>query len=126
MGQLTSRKGYPVTFGAPKDVREKGGSAAQGTIIDDVWVDASINESPPHIKPCHAGPECWGDYSFCVQLIKWGDGSHSIRLAYYRRRCGEDSWKYASQMTVTDDWRTIKTLLERTLAKTTWFQDNPV
>jgi hypothetical protein len=28
-------------------------------------------------------------------------------------------------MTVNSDWETIKALLERTLAKTSWFQDPP-
>ena len=45
-----------------------------------------------------------------------------IRLAYYRRRCGEDFWEFASQMTVTAEPPIIKALLVRTLAKKTWFQ----
>jgi putative SOS response-associated peptidase YedK len=64
----------------------------------------------------------------CAQLIQWKDGHDndkpgepSVRLAYYRRRCGEDWWEYASQMTVTADCATVKTLLEVTLAKTKWF-----
>jgi hypothetical protein len=47
------------------------------------------------------------------------------RLAYYRRRCGEDFWEYASQMTVNAEWKTIKAFLENTLAKTEWFRDDP-
>jgi hypothetical protein len=35
-----------------------------------------------------------------------------IRLAYYRRRTGEDWWEYASQMTVCSDVATIKTLIK--------------
>jgi hypothetical protein len=76
--------------------------------------------------PCKYASECWGDYSFCGQLIKWNDNTHSIRLAYYRRRCGDDCWEYASQMTVNAEWQIIKPLLERTLAKKSWFQEPPL
>lgn len=119
---LTSRKGKPVEFGAPKDVGEKGGTPDHGTIVDEVWATPEINTRPTR----QAGnKDDWGDYSFCAQLIKWTNGSHTIRLAYYRRRAGEDWWEFASQMTVNTDWRTIKALLEKTLAKTGWFSDNP-
>ncbi len=99
-----------------------------GKIVDEVWADDTLNLSPLHPQPCQRGPHCWGDYSFCAQLIRWNDGhhdyehsDHSIRLAYYRRRCGEDWWEYASQMTVTSECGEIKKLLEVTLAKTKWF-----
>jgi len=121
-GNLTSRIGARVTFGTPKDVGAKGGTPGYGTIIDEVWATPEVNTSPPR----QAGSkDDWGDYSFCAQLIKWTDSSYSIRLAYYRRRAGQDWWEFASQMTVNSDWRTIKALLERTLAKTGWFSDNP-
>jgi len=64
---------------------------------------------------------CWGDYAFCAQLIAWDNGWRSIRLAYYRRICGQKKWLYASQMTVDSFPPTIKTLLEKTLAKGHWF-----
>lgn len=124
-GQLSSRIGCEVNFSAPKDVHAKGGVAVKGTIVDEVWVNESINNDAVHSAPCSRGSHCWGDYSFCGQLIKWGDGQHTIRLAYYRRRCGEDFWEYASQMTVNDSWQTMKSLMEKTLAKDTWFQENP-
>jgi hypothetical protein len=127
-GPLPSRIGQPVRFGAPKDVHIKQGAAATGKIVDEVWADAPVNSSPPHTQPCRQGGHCWGDYSFCAQLIRWNEGhdndiggDHSVRLAYYRRRCGEDWWEYASQMTVTAECDTVKTLLEVTLAKTKWF-----
>jgi hypothetical protein len=122
-GKLTSRIGRSTRFGAPQDVKEKGGKEGYGAIIDEVWADETVNDSEPHQKPCRRGKECWGDYSFCSQLIEWADGTRSIRLAYYRRRCGEDYWEYASQTTVNSEWQTIKTLLEKTLAKTQWFND---
>jgi hypothetical protein len=121
-GELTSRIGRRVRFGAPKDVLQRGGKAGYGTIIDEVWANPEINKSPPR-PPSFEKP--WGDYSFCSQLIKWDDGGYSIRLAYYRRRPGEDWWEYAAQMTVTSEWDTIKALLEKTLAKEKWFKDNP-
>ena len=121
-GNLTARIGKIVNFTAPKDVRDKGGSPACGTIVDEVWATPEINTSPARQAQ---NKDDWGDYSFCAQLIKWGENDHSIRLAYYRRRAGEDWWEFASQMTVNSDWRTIKTLLERTLVKTGWFSDNP-
>lgn len=120
-GKLTSRIGRPVRFGAPQDVHGKGGVAGQGTIVDEAWVDTSLNETGPHPQPCDE--HCWGDYSFCSQLIKWSDGAPDmIRLAYYRRRCGEDFWEYASQMTVTAEPTIVKTLCEKTLAKEDWFR----
>lgn len=125
-GRLTSRIDCAVTFGAPKDVDAKGGRGSRGVIVDEVWADESLNSRDAHLNPCPIGINCWGDYSFCSQLIKWTDGTHTIRLAYYRRRCGEDFWEYASQMTVNDTWETIKSLLEKTLGKKTWFQKNPV
>lgn len=128
MSGLTSRIGRPVRFGAPLDVHNKGGPPSEGVIIDEVWVDPDHNESAAHSQPCDNGVNCWGDYSFCSQLIKWSNGNphtHSIRLAYYRRRCGEDWWEFASQTTVVSDPQTVKTLCERTLAKETWFQDEP-
>jgi len=120
--ELTSRIGRRVRYGRPKDVQQAGGKAASGTIIDEVWADPEINK-----KPSRPGRDSndWGDYSFCSQLIKWDDGWYSIRLAYYRRRCGEDRWRFASQMTVSSEWDTIKALLEKTLAKENWFKDNP-
>jgi hypothetical protein len=125
-GRLTSRIGRPVRYSAPKDVHEKGGQAAHGIIVDEIWVDPQKNDSPPR-KPNH--PHDWGDYSFCAQLIKWNgpmvDGEHSIRLGYYRRRCGEDWWEFAGQTTVSAEWQTIKVLCEKTLSKIWWFQDKP-
>jgi len=79
-----------------------------------------MNKSPP--RPANAADD-WGDYSFCSQLIKWDSGEYSIRLAYYRRRIGEDWWEFASQTTVSSDWRTIKELLGLTLAKKSWFRE---
>src|SRR5689334_9714492 len=122
-GILSSRIGRSVNFGSPQDVHQQGGRPASGTIIDEVWADPDMNISPMHCQPCEHGNDCWGDYSFCGQLIEWNDGTYSIRLAYYRRRCKEDWWEYASQMTVNAPWQIIKSLLERTLAKTTWFQE---
>jgi hypothetical protein len=121
-GPLTSRIGCTVRFSAPKDVEAKGGSAGYGVIVDEMWADLDINSSPPR-EAKHNGD--WGDYSFCAQLIKWDGEDYTIRLAYYRRRTGEDFWEFASQMTVNSDWYTVKTLLEKTLSKTEWFRDDP-
>jgi len=100
-GQLRSRVGRRVCFGAPKDVAAKSGGAALGVVMDEAWADKRINIASPHQQPCKKGRHCWGDYSFCSQLIEWDepteDGLHSIRLAYYRRRCGEDWWEFAGQ-----------------------------
>jgi hypothetical protein len=121
-GSLTSRIGRPVRFGAPKDVYAKGGQASFGEIVDEVWAKPSENKLPPR-KPKHKND--WGDYSFCSQLIKWDENDFSIRLAYYRRRAGEDSWEFAAQTTPNGDPKIIKALLERTLAKKRWFKGNP-
>lgn len=120
-GILTSRIGCKVRFGAPKDVEKKGGKPGYGTIVDEVWADPKINTSPPRVANSNGD---WGDYSFCAQLIKWAEKEYSIRLAYYRRRAGENHWEYASQMTVNSDWLTIKKLLDVTLSKNGWFKDD--
>ena len=117
-GKLTSRIGTPVRFGVPKDVGQKGGTVRHGTIVDEVWADPELNTSPPRQS---TGVNDWGDYSFCAQLIQWDGGAQLIRLAYYRRRASQDHWEFASQMTVTAKSRTIKSLMEKTLAKTNWF-----
>jgi len=122
-GELTSRIGSSVRFNTPKDVRERGGTPVCGKVVDEVWVTPEINRTHPRPP---TGKEDWGDYSFCAQLIKWNDGTHSIRLAYYRRRAGEDFWEFASQTTVVSDWRTIKTLCEKTLGKANWFLNKPI
>lgn len=122
-GELTSRVGRRVSFGAPRDVARAGGKGGSGTVVDEVWATPEINMSAPRRAE---SAEDWGDYSFCAQLIRWDGGDHSIRLAYYRRRAGEDWWEFASQTTVNSGWRTIKLLLSRTLAKEGWFRDAPV
>lgn len=124
-GNLSTRIGRRVRFGAPKDVAAKNGGAALGTIIDEVWADKRINSLPPHRHPCKRGSYCWGDYSFCSQLIQWDepseDGEISIRLAYFRRRCGENCWEFAGQTTVTSYPQNIRQLLKATLKKD-WFK----
>jgi hypothetical protein len=101
------------------------GFGRKGKIVDEVWVDPWLDETPVHPPGCTGIPDgdgqCWGDYAFCAQLIEWDYGKRSIRLAYYRRRCGELNWQYASQMTVDFYPETIKVLLENTLAKSDWF-----
>jgi hypothetical protein len=119
-GNLTSRIGRKVAFGAPRDVRQKGGPGGAGEIVDEVWFDGGkVNSRRAHKHQS----DCWGDYAFCGQLIKWKDEErYSIRLAYYRRRCGENHWEFASQTTVTSKPEDIKKLLEATLAKKEWFR----
>jgi hypothetical protein len=118
-GTLTSRIGCRVRFGAPQDVSKAGGAPVYGTIVDEVWADPTINKSRPSLRK---HKDDWGAYSFCGQLISWDDGSQTVRLAYYRRRAGENWWEFASQMTVNTDPRTVKRLLTKTLAKKNWFR----
>lgn len=119
-GNLTSRIGCPVRFGAPRDVDARGGLPSHGVIVDEVWAEPEINTSPARVLD---HDHDWGDYSFTSQLIRWGDGRHTIRLAYYRRRAGEDHWEYASQMTVNGEPAVMKVLLEQTLQRKDWFQN---
>jgi hypothetical protein len=116
----------PVKYGAPGDIKKKGGIGRTGKIIDEVWVNPALDETPTHPAGCtgidsDGDGQCWGDYAFCAQLIEWDYGRRSIRLAYYRRRCGENTWMYASQMTVDAYPATMRSLLEKTLAKSEWF-----
>jgi len=118
-GHLTSRIGSRVNFSPPGDVRRAGGSSAPGEIIDEVWVDENLNRRRPRrTNPKHD----WGDYSFCAQLIQWEDGRQMIRLAYYRRRTGENHWEFASQMTVCSEPEIIARLCKLTLSKKGWFK----
>ena len=121
-GKLPSHIGRPVNFKWPKDVSDRHGKGKnKGEIIDEIWENPRLNNTRPHRHRKH----CWGDYSFCAQLIRWPDGRHQIRLAYYRRRCGQNSWEYASQTTVCSEPRRIKILCRKTLAIAPWFQKNP-
>jgi hypothetical protein len=131
-GPLTSKIGNRVTFSVPGDVAKIGGGPSQGVIVDEVWADPAVNEQPPRTSN---GKNDWGDYSFFAQLIRWdGDGAaesqnsasgYQIRLGYYRRRAGEDRWRFAGQTTIVTEWDTIKKLFQQTLAKQNWFSDNP-
>lgn len=68
-----------------------------------------------------------GIIPYFAHLIKWDsgpnspDGDYSIRLGYYRRGAGEDEWRFAGQTTIVSSPAQIKSLLEKTLAKTEWF-----
>jgi hypothetical protein len=117
--------GRPVRYGPPGDIQSKGGVGRAGKIVDEVWVEPKLDETSVHPAGCTGAPkgdgQCWGDYAFCAQLIEWDFGRRSIRLAYYRRRCGESTWMYASQMTVDAYPDTMKSLLEKALSKSDWF-----
>ncbi len=121
-GELTSRIGRRVRFGPPKDVEKGDGGAQYGTIIDEVWADPMINRKPSR----NAELGAWGDYSFAAQLIEWdgepGSKDRSVRFVYFRRRAGEDWSEYAAQTTLTADLEMAKLLLEKTLAKVSWFE----
>jgi hypothetical protein len=127
MSELASKIGNLVTFGPQEDIKaEPDGSGWTGKIIDEVWATPDLNKAPPHPTPCPNGTLCEGDYSFCGQLIKWDDAKYTphktnVRLAYYRRRCGEDIWRFGSQTTVCSDPPTVYALLSRTLIKNDWF-----
>src|SRR4051812_2952722 len=113
VGPLTSRIGKEVTFSAPADVFQAGGREIRGEIVEEVWADPHINVTSPRAA---SGPEDWGDYSFFSQLIRWPDGTCSVRLGYWRRRAGEDAWHFGSQMTIEADPAEMQCLLEKTLA----------
>jgi hypothetical protein len=115
---LKSTIGKQVIFRPPKDALQRGAQARVGKIVDEVWAIDSQRDASKHT---HNDPNCWGDYAFCSQLIEWTDGTYSIRLAYYRQRCGQDHWEFASQTTIETWPSTIKALFERTLAKSDWF-----
>ncbi len=118
-GKLPPRKGCKIWFKPPSEVKQAGGSWLGGEIVDEVWATPELNDSPPRAA---TNPQDWGDYSFCAQRITWNNGGSSIRLAYYRRRAGEDAWHFGSQMTVTTEADVMKKLLEKTLAMKDWFE----
>lgn len=127
-GPLKTRIGREVIFGRPKDVRRRIGEGCKtGQIVGEVWENRKINLAKPH-RPRHY-KNCWGDYSFCAQLIEWCDKDsppkYQVRLGYYRRRCGENSWELAGQTTVTSEWRRIKRLCEKILDPAKWKGQSP-
>jgi hypothetical protein len=115
--KLESHIGRKVTFGPPETMPDAPNR--EGEIVDEVWADEAQRDPVAHN---HDNPHCWGHYAFCSQLIRWGDGTYSIRLAYYRRPCKGGRWRFASQTTVETWPSTIKLLLERTLEKKEWFE----
>jgi hypothetical protein len=116
--RLESKIGKQVRFRPPLDARKRGAQDRIGKIVDEVWAAEAQRDAPKHT---HHDPNCWGNYAFCSQLIEWKDGGFSIRLAYYRQRCGQDHWEFASQTTLETRPITIKALMERTLQKADWF-----
>ena len=114
--------GETVRYGAPGDVKGRGGSPVEGKIIDEVWeLEKGGAPEARHLPDEHH----WGEYCFFSQLIAWNNGHHSIRIGYYRRRRGEPNWTFGSQTTVSADPPTISRLLKATLAREKWFKRRP-
>lgn len=120
--QPNSMIGSKVRYGAPGDVKNRGGAPVEGVIRDEVWELEKGGAPEARHLPEHHG---WGEYYFFSQLIEWDNGHHSIRVGYYRRRRGEPNWTFGSQTTVSADPPTIGRLLQRTLAKEGWFKRRP-
>jgi hypothetical protein len=119
MPKLESHIGRKAEFQPPASAQKHGAKKkVVGKIVDEVWADEAQRDPPVHD---HDDPDCWGDYAFCSQLIEWVGGGYSIRLAYYHLPCKGRHWQFASQMTVETKPSIIRPLLERTLAKTDWF-----
>lgn len=118
MTQLRGHVGDKVVYKPPLSAQRQGAPKRVGKIIDEVWAIEAQRDPPIHT---HNEPHCWGDYAFCSQLIEWQAGGHSIRLTYYRRPCGKETWQYAGQTSIETQPSTIKTLLTKTLAQSEWF-----
>lgn len=114
-----SNVGRPVNFSAPDNVKSLGAKDIKGLVIDEIWQDPSFSTRP--VRNARSTTD-WGDYSLFSQLIKWEDNTTSIRLGYYRRSPGKQNWRFASQWTITDEPAKIRSLLEKTLAKSDWFK----
>ena len=106
----SSRINERVTFGAPGDVKKRGGAGVSGTIEDEVFV---LDE---------ASRGKWGKYCYFAQLIQWDSGRRLIRLGYYRKRAGETHWEFESPTTIDSSTATIRKLLALTLAQKGWFR----
>lgn len=114
--------GETVRYGAPGDVKKRGGTAVDGKIVDEVWeLEEGGAPESRHLPEEHH----WGEYCFFSQLIAWTNGHHSIRIGYYRRRSGEPNWTFGSQTTVSADPPTIARLLMQTLSRKNWFKKRP-
>jgi hypothetical protein len=118
MPKLRSHIGDKVTYKPPLSAQRQGAPNHIGKIEDEVWAINSQRDPQQHQ---HNDPNCWGDYAFCSQLIKWQQGGYSIRLTYYRLPCGGSHWQYAGQTSIETKPSTIRTLLKQTLEKTDWF-----
>ena len=57
-GELTSRIGKRVRFGAPRDVSDAGGGAGCGVIIDEVWAEPEVNRLTARPR---RDADDWGD-----------------------------------------------------------------
>jgi hypothetical protein len=89
MPRLRSHIGDQVKYKPPLSARKQGAPNRIGRIEDEVWAIDAQRDPPKHD---HNDPNCWGDYAFCSQLIKWDEGG-SIRLTFYRLPCGESRCK---------------------------------
>ena len=119
MPRLRDHVGDKVIYAAPLSARRQGAPKRVGVIEGEVWAIDAQRDPPKHT---HSDPNCWGDYAFCSQLIKWEEGGYSIRLTYYRLPCGGDHWQYAGQTSIETKPSTIEKLLKKTLESGDWFQ----
>jgi hypothetical protein len=90
-GELTSRIGRHVRFGAPQDVQQKGGRAAHGVIVDEVWADPNvysrIQDEPAAVAAVldvRSNPAPYGDLERDLKRDLWE--KLGVRLCVRRAR----------------------------------------
>ena len=97
-----SKIGNKVVFSPPLAVGDA--PKRKGEIVDEVWTE---------IYPDKA----WGWYIYTSQLIKWADGSRSIRMTYYYHPEGGARWIFGGQYSLEDTPDVIHGLIRDTLVK---------
>jgi hypothetical protein len=103
---LPVRRGAEVNFNPPEAVPD--GKPRKGKVVD--YVDVDPVEDPE-----------WGWYYYVSELIEWSGGGKSVRLAYYYAPHGSNRWLWGGQYSIEDEPLVIKALIDRTLAKSNWF-----
>ncbi len=95
-----------MNFNPPEAVPD--GKPRKGKVVD--YVDVDPVEDPE-----------WGWYYYVSELIEWSGGGKSVRLAYYYAPHGSNRWLWGGQYSIEDEPLVIKALIDRTLAKSNWF-----
>jgi hypothetical protein len=101
--QPVSKVGNKVEFSSVSGTLPKFTRSRVGTIIDEVWTDAYQNND-----------FIW--YIYTSQLVRWTDGTRSIRMTYYYKPAYSKRWTFG-RFSPEDTPSIIQELIRKTLEK---------